>query len=149
MPDTRDNNEMLDSWKEIAVFLRRGVRTVQRWEATEGLPVRRHDHLKRGSVYALRSDIDLWVRSRQFGEKARVNRYRSGELRAYVAQQRHTINHLADQLQMQLASVMSSWKHLQRTAALANENIPLLEFVSSRKPRALAAIATDGRRVIA
>jgi len=30
---------VLDSWKEIAVFLRRGVRTVQRWEKTEGLPV--------------------------------------------------------------------------------------------------------------
>jgi hypothetical protein len=152
MPETRDSNEILDSWKEIAVFLRRGVRTVQRWEATEGLPVRRHDHLKRGSVYALRSDIDLWVRTRQFGQKPPVDRspmHRSGELRTQVAQQRHMIHELADQLQMQLVSVMSSWKQLQRSAALANQNAPLLEFVSDRKPQALGAVAADIRRASA
>jgi len=53
-------NEILDSWKEIATFLRRGVRTVQRWEATEGLPVRRQNHLKKGTVYALRSELERW-----------------------------------------------------------------------------------------
>ena len=42
MTSTREDR--LDSWKEIATFLNRGVRTVQRWEATEGLPVRRHQH---------------------------------------------------------------------------------------------------------
>jgi hypothetical protein len=31
----------LDSWKEIASYLGRGVRTVQRWECEEGLPVHR------------------------------------------------------------------------------------------------------------
>jgi hypothetical protein len=152
MPELGNDDEILDSWKEIAVFLRRGVRTVQRWEMTEGLPVRRHDHMKRGSVYALRSDIMLWVRTRQFGQKAPVHRspmHRSGELRTQVAQQRHIIHELADQLQMQLATVMSSWKQLQRSAALANENVPLLEFVSHRKPQAFGAIAADIRRATA
>jgi hypothetical protein len=61
--------ETLDSWKEIALFLRRGVRTVQRWERTEGLPVRRHKHLKRGSLYALPSELVAWQRARQLGFK--------------------------------------------------------------------------------
>jgi hypothetical protein len=37
-------NRRLESWKEIASYLRRTVRTVQRWEAAEGLPVHRHVH---------------------------------------------------------------------------------------------------------
>ena len=51
---TTNSTERLDSWKEIAAFLRRDVRTVQRWEKKEGLPVYRHQHEKLGSVYAFR-----------------------------------------------------------------------------------------------
>lgn len=54
----------LDSWKEIAVYLGRDVRTAQRWERREGLPVHRHQHEKLGSVYALRAEIDAWSRAR-------------------------------------------------------------------------------------
>jgi TolB-like protein/Tfp pilus assembly protein PilF len=55
----------LDSWKEIAAYLKRDVSTVQRWEKREGMPVRRHLHDKRGSVYALRSELDVWFESRK------------------------------------------------------------------------------------
>jgi len=57
----------LDSWKEIAAFFSRTVRTVQRWERTENLPVYHHIHLKRSSVYALESELITWrdARSRQ------------------------------------------------------------------------------------
>jgi hypothetical protein len=58
-------DERLDSWKEIAAYLKREVRTVQRWERLEGLPVHRHQHQKRGSVYALKSELDAWQRRRQ------------------------------------------------------------------------------------
>jgi len=50
----------LDSWKEIAAYLHRGVRTVRRWEKEEGLPVRRHNHLRLGSVYAYKPEVDAW-----------------------------------------------------------------------------------------
>ena len=61
-PDLSESSsaERLDSWKEIAAHLRRGVTTVQRWEHQEGLPVRRHPHDKRGSVYAFKSELDAW-----------------------------------------------------------------------------------------
>ena len=53
--------DRLDSWKEIATYLRREVRTVQLWEKNEGLPVHRHFHKRLGSVYALRSEINAWL----------------------------------------------------------------------------------------
>jgi tetratricopeptide (TPR) repeat protein len=52
--------DRLDSWKEIASYLRREVRTVQLWEKNEGMPVHRHFHKQLGSVYAFRSEIDRW-----------------------------------------------------------------------------------------
>jgi TolB-like protein/Tfp pilus assembly protein PilF len=55
----------LDSWKEIAAYLRRDVTTVQRWEKREGMPVHRHVHDKRGSVYALPHELDAWMQSRR------------------------------------------------------------------------------------
>jgi hypothetical protein len=53
----------LESWKEIAVYLRREVRTVQRWEKREALPVRRHVHRRGSSVFAWKDEIDQWLRS--------------------------------------------------------------------------------------
>ncbi|MCB1020222.1 MAG: PD40 domain-containing protein [Bryobacterales bacterium] len=60
-PATEDR---LDSWKEIAAYLNKGVRTVQRWEQSEGLPVRRLSADRRGMVFAYRSEIDAWWASR-------------------------------------------------------------------------------------
>jgi TolB-like protein/Flp pilus assembly protein TadD len=54
----------LDSWKEIATYLKRGARTVQRWEREEGLPVHRLPHEKLGSVYAYSAELDAWWSSR-------------------------------------------------------------------------------------
>src|SRR3954452_19189743 len=56
--------QRLDSWKEIAAYLRRGTRTVQRWERDEGLPVHRLQHGKLGSVYAYPAELDAWFASR-------------------------------------------------------------------------------------
>lgn len=52
--------DRLDSWKEIASYLRREVRTVQLWEKREGLPIHRHFHKQLGSVFAFRSELDAW-----------------------------------------------------------------------------------------
>jgi TolB-like protein len=52
--------DRLDSWKAIARYLGRSVRTVRRWEADEGLPVHRHMHRSLASVYAFKSELDTW-----------------------------------------------------------------------------------------
>lgn len=57
---TQWTRERLDSWKEVASFFRREVRTVQLWEKSEGLPVRRQYHKKLGSVYAYRHELEAW-----------------------------------------------------------------------------------------
>ena len=51
----------LTSWKEIAQYLGKGVRTVQRWEAMLGLPVRRPLGKTKGIVLADTEEIDVWV----------------------------------------------------------------------------------------
>jgi TolB-like protein/Tfp pilus assembly protein PilF len=58
-------DDFLDSWKEIAAYLGREVRTVQRWEKAAGLPVHRLQVEKQGSVYAYKSELDVWYRERQ------------------------------------------------------------------------------------
>jgi len=55
----------LDSWKEIAAYLKRDITTVQRWEKREGMPVHRHLHDRIGSVYAFTSELDAWQLSRK------------------------------------------------------------------------------------
>ncbi len=57
--DTLPTSDRLDSWKEIAAYLKRGVRTAQRWEREAGVPVRRVA-TERGAVYAFRSELDAW-----------------------------------------------------------------------------------------
>jgi hypothetical protein len=60
----RPSEGRLDSWKKIAVYLKRDVTTVQRWEKREGMPVHRQLHDKMGSVYAFRSELDDWMQRR-------------------------------------------------------------------------------------
>jgi hypothetical protein len=64
--------DVLNSWKEIACYLNRGVRTVQRWEAELGLPVRRPRGRSRSAVIAMRSDIDQWLKACPVGAREKV-----------------------------------------------------------------------------
>ena len=59
VPSEPPASERLDSWKEIAAYLKRDESTVRRWE-NEGLPVRRHIHKSKPTVYGYKSEIDVW-----------------------------------------------------------------------------------------
>src|SRR5579862_2972071 len=63
-PRLIDSQDRLDGWKDIAAYLGRNERTVRRWEEREGLPVHRHTHDKRSSVYAYRLELEHWLSSR-------------------------------------------------------------------------------------
>lgn len=56
------SHDRLDSWKAIASYVNREVRTVQLWEKREGMPVHRHFHSRLGTVFAFRSEIEAWSR---------------------------------------------------------------------------------------
>lgn len=54
----------LDSWKEIAAYLGKSIRTVQRWEEQEKLPIHRLPHADRSSVFAYPNELDMWRANR-------------------------------------------------------------------------------------
>src|SRR5688572_9249486 len=60
-PSPPPPDDRLESWKEIAAYLRRDVSTVQRWEKKEGLPIYRLPHDKLGSVFAFKRELDAWL----------------------------------------------------------------------------------------
>lgn len=62
--DARPPDDRLESWKRIATYLNRDVRTLRRWEKREGLPVHRQMHDKQATVYAYKSELDAWRESR-------------------------------------------------------------------------------------
>jgi serine/threonine-protein kinase len=53
-------SDTLDSWKTIAAYLRRDVRTVMRWERVRGMPVHRVPGGGKAGVYAVRAELDAW-----------------------------------------------------------------------------------------
>ena len=61
---------VLTCWKDIAGYMGKGVRTVQRWEQEFGLPVRRPKGSNKKAVLARPSDLDAWVALRCGGRRA-------------------------------------------------------------------------------
>jgi TolB-like protein len=65
MEQLRQNRSRLDSWKAIAQYLGRDVRSVQRWERERGLPVHRVPGQKSGGVFAYEDELEQWLHSGQ------------------------------------------------------------------------------------
>jgi len=79
--------EILSGWKEIANYLGKGVRTVQRYERDLGLPVHRLAGKPAGYVIATKSELDEWVTSPRMhiglSAKRRALESRTNKLRAH------------------------------------------------------------------
>jgi hypothetical protein len=63
--------EVLSCWKDIAAYMGKGVRTVQRYERELKLPVRRPAGKTRGTVLAFKAEIDAWIKARPVRESFR------------------------------------------------------------------------------
>jgi hypothetical protein len=70
--------DVLGSWKEIANYLGKGVRTVQRWERQWELPVHRPSGSSKGVVIAFPPELEKWTR-RQDGTEPRNMEIHDGE----------------------------------------------------------------------
>jgi predicted DNA-binding transcriptional regulator AlpA len=57
------DKELLNSWKEVAQYVGRSERTIQRWEREHGFPVHRPAGKLRSSVIAVAAEIDEWIRN--------------------------------------------------------------------------------------
>jgi formylglycine-generating enzyme required for sulfatase activity/dienelactone hydrolase len=67
--DGMENKQLLDSWKEIAVYLKRSERCCRHWAKELGLPVYRLKESPRARVYAYKDEIDRWRAEIQHSEK--------------------------------------------------------------------------------
>jgi len=53
--------EVFSGWKDIASYLDKGVRTIQRYERTMGLPIHRPAGKMTGAVLATKAELDAWI----------------------------------------------------------------------------------------
>ena len=92
---------VLSDWKSIARYLGKGVRTVQRWEATLGLPVRRmHLEGPKAGVMAVRAEIDAWMKARPLAsDRVIIASAERDELLRTIAELRSENQHLRQQLE--------------------------------------------------
>ena len=67
-----DSRRILTTWKEIAAHVGRAVRTVQRYERENALPVHRMTAVDHGSVMAFSDEIDAWLNSTPMKERRYV-----------------------------------------------------------------------------
>jgi Tol biopolymer transport system component len=72
MPENQSTRGRLDSWKEIADYLKRDTRTAIRWEKDRGLPVHRVPGGKRQAVFAYPHEIDAWLDSQDINGSSPV-----------------------------------------------------------------------------
>jgi hypothetical protein len=74
MAEQRANpEEILNTWKEIALYLEVDKRTAQRYEDKMGLPVHRLGKSARSRVFAYKQDLDQWRRKYEFKTAAHRN----------------------------------------------------------------------------
>lgn len=116
------NNEVLNSWKEIAAYLGRGVRTVQRWEQELALPVRRPRGKDRSAVIALKSDIDNWLRHTPQGPESHPIQFRGGHLQ---------LRRNAELLQLRTAEILAQSEKLRTKIA---ESMALAAALNRKRP---------------
>lgn len=122
----------MNSWKEIAVYLNRGVRTVQRWERELQLPVHRIGNGKRSPVYAVVSEVKFWMVSlggrRALGQSPGPQKINSAPSGNHLGQLTARLYQLAQTV------AENSVRH-QRQADELKKQIALLKSRVARRPR--------------
>lgn len=112
---------VLNGWKEIAVYLGRGVRTVQRWHSELHLSVHKVRAAARSPVFEYKSELDLWMRQnalrdlgnsshtvapdcRHVSSAAERAMSSAGKMSLLISRQHDQLNRLAEQVN-HLASI--------------------------------------------
>jgi tetratricopeptide (TPR) repeat protein len=65
-----EERRILDSWKEIAAYLGRSVKTCRRWEHELGLPIHRLEDSPKARVFAYPDELDQWIKSTQKSDES-------------------------------------------------------------------------------
>lgn len=95
--------DVLSGWNEIAQYIGKSVSAAQRYERTLHLPVRRRGRGPKPPVYALKSDLDVWLRDAtgkfgagdEHGQRPGLSRIHDQVLQAEVIGRVHTLTDLS------------------------------------------------------
>ena len=131
---------VLNSWKEIATYLGRGVRTVQRWEAELQLPIHRPRGKNRSAVIAFREELDQWLSRTPLECDNSDNKESSDALRAIAHEMQELALQLTAAAESQTPSergklVETAGTILQRLDSWMNRNSQPSHFESSSPDR--------------
>jgi len=133
---------IISGWKDIANYLGKGVRTVQRYERELGLPVRRPTGKSTGSVIATKAELDAWVTASPIREVFRLPRPADDiaaplkEFRQHI-QELHRLREESAQLRKQLHASLESL-HSTLQSSLSRQTQVLVK--QSSKPRRKARL---------
>jgi hypothetical protein len=118
---------VLGSWKEIATYLGKGVRTVQRWERCSGLPIHRPSGTSKGVVLAFPAELDKWARRQDAGAhaSARLSLERNSTLTAELCEQTHQLRARTRELVKQTTAFMEMAKRRRGEPQNGDGNLPL------------------------
>jgi len=122
--------DRLESGKDIATYLGREVRTIQLWERSEGLPIHRHQHEKRSSVYAFRSELDAWRAARALSPDSLAPAPEPPDAPLLPQRRKTTILVIAVIGVIAIAAGLVSWKHyVSNSAGETLSSIVVLPFL--------------------
>src|SRR5690348_12995441 len=134
MNSDRMESEVLNSWKEIAAYLGRGVRTVQRWERELGLPVRRPRGKERSAVIALKSDLDHWLQHTP--QHVIASQAHSAAAGAHLQLRKET--------ELLRARTIQLVEQCERLRSRLEQNVILASALQRKKKAAAAGVGTAG-----
>ena len=107
-------SQVLTSWKDIAAFLGKGVRTVQRWERELQLPV--HRPKGEGIVIAFPEELHRWISNRELQRTSesllQESKARKEEL-VRLRQQSKRLSNASRQLRAEIERIIQRAKELE------------------------------------
>jgi hypothetical protein len=156
-----ERHQFLTGWKDIANYLGKGVRTVQRYERDLCLPVRRPAGKDRGSVVATKAELDAWVTASPMRESLQLTRFESvsSTPAADIKTNIKRMSELRDQMQSLRGDLRSSLEVLHLTLAglqsvldqrLAPERRRPMTMLNNQESHSeiLGALGMDPRRTL-
>lgn len=120
------------------------MRTAQRWEKREGLPVHRHFHVKGRTVYAFKKEIDGWVTGRgQTSSESRPMKGRSRQVAKTLMPPPHVMRQMFAAFRLWLAIVMQeSYQDLGDIAVSDARIAPRYPDVFAQGPKSESKVRT-------
>jgi len=146
---TAAQGEVFSGWKDVANYLGKSVRTVQRYERELGLPIRRPAAKATVAVIATKAELDAWISAsplRSAPRRTQATANNSGmlkefrmqvkelhQLRHETAQLRQAVNASLALLRMNPQLAMSREGRVQQPSSERRVLADVLSFQSKRK----------------